>query len=455
MQGPDTFKSTVYATALTRARAEKDRAERALAERSIVFRQELARRTAGEREVAATLAPGDALVSFVRFGSDPAYAAFVRKAGAADPVLIPLGSARRIENLITALRREIETVSEAPGRADAIAETRYRNAGTALRQRIWDPLEPSLANVKRVFLTPDHALNLIDFAALPDQRGGYLIEHGPVLHYLSAERDLVEPRAGPGGSGLLAVGAPAFDRAARDQPYVSVANAAPVFRSSRTVCLDFQSLRFEPLPGSFREVRDISALWTKSGGGDVTEQTGERATGAAFLQDAPGKRVLHVAAHGFFLDQSCPSSGQATSENPLLLSGIALAGANRHHGDVQDGIVTAEEIAAMDLDGVEWAVLSACETGLGKLLAGEGVFGLRRAFQVAGARTVVTSLWPVNDESAREWMTALYRKRFVGRLDTAASVRAATLETLGHRRERNLSTHPFYWGGFIAVGDWR
>ena len=100
-------------------------------------------------------------------------------------------------------------------------------------------------------------------------------------------------------------------------------------------------------------------------------------------------------------------------------------------------------------------MLSACDTGLGQLRAGEGVFGLRRAFQVAGARTVVMSLWQVEDRSARVWMRALYEGRLVQGLDTADAVREASLSVLRSRRARQQSTHPFYWAGFVAAGDWR
>ncbi len=100
-------------------------------------------------------------------------------------------------------------------------------------------------------------------------------------------------------------------------------------------------------------------------------------------------------------------------------------------------------------------MLSACDTGLGQLRAGEGVFGLRRAFQVAGARTVVMSLWQVEDRSARVWMRALYEGRLVQGLDTADAVREASLSVLRDRRARQQSTHPFYWAGFVAAGDWR
>ena len=109
----------------------------------------------------------------------------------------------------------------------------------------------------------------------------------------------------------------------------------------------------------------------------------------------------------------------------------------------------------MNLSGVEWAVLSACDTGLGEIRAGEGVFGLRRAFQVAGVRTVIMSLWPVEDVATRQWMEALYRARLGDRLDTAEAVRQASLTLIRERRARGQSTDLFYWAAFVAAGDWR
>jgi CHAT domain-containing protein len=145
-------------------------------------------------------------------------------------------------------------------------------------------------------------------------------------------------------------------------------------------------------------------------------------------------------------------------ENPLLLSGLILAGANHRNvapPDSEDGVLTAEEVAALNLSGVEWAVLSGCDTGAGELMAGEGVFGLRRAFQLAGARTVIMSLWPVEDQATRQWMTTLYRGRFFEKLSTADAVREAGLRMLRQRRAKGLSTHPFHWAAFVAAGDWR
>ena len=199
--------------------------------------------------------------------------------------------------------------------------------------------------------------------------------------------------------------------------------------------------------------------------------SGVEANESRFKARASGARVLHLATHGFFLTGACASSlekargrGPATchdavtGENPLLLAGLALAGANRRAAagpGEEDGILTAEEIAALDLSGTEWAVLSACDTGLGRAKAGEGVLGLRRAFQVAGARTLIMSLWQVDDESTQRWMASLYRHRFGEGHSTAESVRAAGLELLEERRGQKRSTHPMHWAGFVAAGDWR
>ena len=145
-------------------------------------------------------------------------------------------------------------------------------------------------------------------------------------------------------------------------------------------------------------------------------------------------------------------------ENPLLRAGLAFAGANHRQlaaPDEEDGLLTAEEVTAVDLSGVEWAVLSACESGLGEVQSGEGILGLRRAFSIAGARTLVMSLWPVEDSASRDWMRLLYLHRFLEDAPTIDAVHQASLELLEARRDAGLSTHPFYWAGFVAVGDWR
>jgi CHAT domain-containing protein len=131
-----------------------------------------------------------------------------------------------------------------------------------------------------------------------------------------------------------------------------------------------------------------------------------------------------------------------------------LAGANRHAAgaDGEDGLLTAEEIGAMDLARARWVVLSACDTGLGTIVAGEGVFGLRRAFALAGAGTLVMSLWNVGDAATRRWMSELYAGRARG-LSAAHAARAASRAVLKDLRDRGDSTHPATWGAFIVSGD--
>jgi len=202
--------------------------------------------------------------------------------------------------------------------------------------------------------------------------------------------------------------------------------------------------------------------------------TGRAANEAEVKRAVVGRQVVHLATHGFFLGAGCEpgpgntrgvgalstasSRASALAENPLLLSGLALAGANRRArtGSGRDnGILTGEEVAALNLQGTEWAVLSACDTAIGEIKAGEGVFGLRRAFQIAGARTIIMSLWSVEDQAARLWMRTLYEGRFQKRLSTAQAVHDASMRVLQSRRARGQSTHPFYWAGFVAAGDWR
>jgi CHAT domain-containing protein len=428
-------------------------------------------RRAGLPEIASALAKDAALISFVSYRhrnlrlnrptENPAqqsvtsYLAFVLRPGQPQPAALYLGSAKEIDSLVAEMRRKVGQEALDPALSPKASEEGYRRSAGRLREKIWDPLVPALGGARRVFVVPDGALNLVNLASLPVGRAGYLVEKPFLFHYLSTERDLMLAQPAALGTGLLVVGDPAFG----SRPAGTV--LARTYRGVRSNCTDFQALRFGPLPETALEAKEVAAIWQTAQEGPVVRLSGADAREAAFQEQASGKRVLHLATHGFFLG-GCrailtdPASG--TSENPLLLSGLALAGANGRSvtGPPDDlGIVTAEQIAAMDLEGVEWAVLSACNTGLGELRAGEGIFGLRRAFQAAGVRTVIAGLWPAEDESTRRWMQALYRSRFLGGMSTSEAVREATLSMLSAQRSRHLSTHPLYWGGFVAVGDWR
>jgi CHAT domain-containing protein/tetratricopeptide (TPR) repeat protein len=464
---------------LAEARAERQQAERALASRSTSFAAESVRDDIGLDEVIERLGMGTALVAYYRFdraadptqpsrqsegrrsrAPGPAYLAFVRPPDDAAPVVVELGTAEEIDESIRAWR---ETLIEVPTAALRRSESGYREIATSLRRRIWDPLVPHLGAAERVLIVPDGSVNLLAFAALPAEGNRYLLERGPLLHYLSSERDLVPPpTSAEPAQGLLAIGGAAFDA---DEPVRSTHDE--VFRGRRSGCSAFRLRRFDPLPETAREVDDIAALWIDRSGVDpesAVVRTGPAASEAAFKREAPGRQVLHLATHGFFLDESCISSTESERdphglrENPLLSAGLAFAGANRRASALpgaDDGILTAEEIGALDLGGVEWAVLSACDTGVGEIRAGEGVLGLRRAFEVAGTRTLIMSLWPVEDRAARRWMRELYGARLENGSDIARAARAASLAVLERQRASDLGGHPSRWAAFVAAGGWR
>jgi CHAT domain-containing protein len=240
----------------------------------------------------------------------------------------------------------------------------------------------------------------------------------------------------------------------------------PTFRGVAPGCQDFQGLRFGALPGAGNEVAQVESQLPASA--TVADFTGTRASEPSFKRWAPGSSLIHLATHGFFLGAACRNPiqegsglgavrGEISLGNPLLLSGLALAGANHRAqagSEADDGVLTSEEIAAMDLSSARWVVLSACETGIGAIQSGEGVLGLRRAFRLAGAQTIIMSLWKVEDRATLEWMRDLYDGRGHG-LSTAKAVQKASLDALKERRAEGRSTHPFYWGAFVAAGDWR
>ena len=458
---------------LQKALEERDSLDRKLAAASLQYRRRITGRSAGVLDVVSALPEATAMVSFVQFeriikGTEKErteYAAFVVTTGVPAAV-VALGPAAEINNAVDQVRARLAAEAAAPGVAVKRNEAAYRAAAEKLRKLVWDPIDRYVASSKRIFIVPDGALHTVNFAALPEAgaEGKYLIERGVQFHYLSAERDVVTAKSlDPAGVGLLAVGNPSFNRpelargktpGANGEAIAGVAGG-PVFRGARSNCSAMQTMQFADLPSSGREVEAISRLWRRGTNGEAIELTGELAGPERFKAMAPGRRTIHLAVHGFVAGTDC--TDPIRNENPLLLTGLALAGANKRGSGVtgEDGILTAEEIASLDLRGVEWAVLSACDTGLGKATSAEGVFGLRRAFQLAGAHTVVMSLWPVEDKVTTDWMQFLYEQRLTRKSDTAGAVRAASLEMLKRRRAAGKGTHPFYWAPFVAVGDWR
>jgi CHAT domain-containing protein len=291
---------------------------------------------------------------------------------------------------------------------------------------------------------------MIPFGALVDEQGRYLIE-GYSITYLTSGRDLLRLQVErQSKSPPVVVADPLFGDARLIGASEKGAATNGVGSSSRAR-IDYSRMFFGPLPGVKDEVRALRELLP-----DSSFLTQEQATKAA-LQSVVAPRLLHIATHGFFLAEppaiarSSPRQDQSISanaklENPLLRSGLALAGAN--HGD-EGGILTALEASGLNLWGTKLVVLSACDTGLGEVRNGEGVYGLRRAFVLAGAESQVMSLWPVSDRSTRDLMVGYY-KGLLGGQGRGEALRRIQLQML---RNRNRA-HPYYWASFIQTGAW-
>lgn len=466
---------------LPEALQRRDAAESALADTSSAFRRRLRQRRGGLAEVIEALPQETALVAFVRYehlahgspkapengAGTPSYLAFVHPPSpSSEPsvVAVPLGPADSVDGAVEQFLAWIVRHSE----------SRFLTASRRLRQMVWDPIAPFVGSAERILVVPDAELNRVQWAALVMKNDRYWVEDEPPVHLLSAERDLATPDGAGSDGNFLSLGGVDFDALPALQPdsvpvsegaVAELSQAVPgQTRGSGLPCDDFFETRYPHLAGSAAEARQVADLartfLTPVQDVSIIELSGADADEAAFRTLAPLSRYLHLATHGFVLNgDSCPSpdadSRAAEEVSPLLLSGLVLAGANqRRRARVADGdgILTAEEIATLDLSSVKLVVLSACDTALGRAVPGEGVLGLRRAFRVAGARSLLSSLWPVDDTVAGPWMNAFYRAHLGDGLDLPSAAHHAARQVLEARRRRGQDTHPYYWAPFVTEG---
>lgn len=411
-------------------------------------------RHATRASIAAALPPDAALVELVRFDfmnyeavapqkswDPPRYAAFIIQGGKPDDVvLLDLGDAESIDGKIDAFRGWLLWSSPS---------TDPKRDGTALREAVFDPIVRAVPGCQRLFIAPDGSFNRLPFEALPAPPDGFVLDTHHIS-YVVAGRDLaaLPDGARPDRSRApLVAAAPDFDLSGED--------AAPKYIDPRD---------FEPLPYARTEGVEVAdALGVEPLLGDQVLK--------ATIENARGPRILHLATHGFFQHDprtvrrgpvaTTMTAGRAGTspfhvvpENPLLRSGLALAGANRARRGLPlppaagTGVLLAVDVLGLDLLGTELVVLSACETGLGDIRATEGVYGLRRTFLLAGAQTLITSLWSVPDLATRTLMIDFY-EQILARQPRSDALRNAQRSIRGNPETR----HPFYWGAFICVGQ--
>lgn len=333
-----------------------------------------------------------------------------------------------------------------------------RRNGLALRSVLLDPFVSGDAK-RSLFVVPEGELFRVSFAALPAGATGYLIESGTRVHTLAHESDLLLPAPSAAARTALLAGAPDF-------PQIASVSAS----AERQVCLRASRQGFAAIPNAARELGDLQTLLAaNSTKQQVQLLSGATATKENVLAALAGANVIHLATHGFSLDESCAEDrtvrgvtlngtaavATASLSSNSALSGLAFTGASVAQARDPVGVLSAGEIAAQDLSHADWVALSACDSGLGPIGRNEGVFGMRRALRLAGARTVVMSLWQVDDAATADLMQSLYRARFVDHDDVPASMALAMQSVLNARRAAGQSDHPYYWAAFIGEGGWR
>ena len=471
-QTPEVYQGKIQALETQLAQQEKD-----LAQRSVAFRQVVEPVTL--QAIQAQIPADGAVIEFVRYTPyDPAlsqddrfqadrYAAYLlRPTGT--PLHFDLGEAQLIDQRLSFFRQLLSSGSAPPQQLQGISRQ--------LHQLLLKPIVPYLAGVEHLLLSPDSQLNLIPFAALMDGENEYLLKTYR-LTYLTSGRDLLKIAAGeptksrnslifanptystPGVSvsatattatATTATATATTTTATTTNETTATKTAAATTTNETNEIIATQrsqdltpsapdSPRWLPLPGTAQEAVVLQSILPKA-----IVFTEANAT-ENLIKTSQSPRILHLATHGFFL----PNQGKI--KNPLLRSGLVLAGANLYDSGDEDGILTALEASGLDLRGTQLVVMSACETGLGEVTDGEGVYGLRRAFTLAGVESQVMSLWSVSDDATQALMGQFYGHLVQDHQGRSEALRQAQLTLLANPQTAN----PYYWAAFIPSGNWQ
>lgn len=299
-------------------------------------------------------------------------------------------------------------------------------------QAFWLPLAPVLEDKERIFLSSDGVYNQISLNTLKKSDGKYVMDEVDLI-LVTNTKDLVRQISPTTRHTANLFGRPDY---MRDDALNKSLKSEITTRSLSFELMDnIRDNEFTDLPKTENEIVDIGQILTAQGW-EVNRFLGESASEHQVkAQDSPG--ILHIATHGFFR--------VATGSHALLQSGLILAGVNNSSQHEEDGILTAYEATNLQLDSTLLVVLSACETGLGEVKNGEGVYGLQRGFLVAGSRYIMMSLWKVEDEATSELMTSFYKYWLEGN-----EIHVAFRKAQNNLRKKY--PHPYYWGGFILLG---
>jgi len=424
--------------------------EKYLSAKSEPFQSTLKQPIVTWKDVQKKLAPGEAAIECIRyrdyspdegggFVGKVAYAfLIVTKETKNNPSLVLLPSAGRIEDRFLSYYRNM---------------IRHEQDDSLSYHQYWSFLKPSLAGIKKVYFSPDGVYNQINLNTLKNSKTGKVVLEELTIQPVTNTKDLliIKNKRNKQNKSLL-VGFPSYNSTSKEKNNSSSVRGSQ--RSLRNGLLRYMrgDDGIPPLPATKIEVDEIGNLF---GDNQASESmTASNAT-ESLIKSSKNPRSLHIATHGFFLedlDISNEANFHKYVENPLLRSGLILAGAGDFINDGltsdgnEDGILTAYEVMNLNLEETDLVVLSACETGLGTVKNGEGVYGLQRAFMIAGAPAVIMSLWSVDDEATKDLMILFYKSWLAGNSKHEA-FRNAQLQL------KEKYPYPFYWGAFVMIGD--
>jgi CHAT domain-containing protein len=458
---PNAMTKADQAKAVKELDGRRETLEKKIASQSQEFAEYHNQRKLASADLQKSLPEDTALLDFLVHGDTTSVFVITKKS----IVHIKLETGKDLAEEIVAFTGDLSLMRTRPvSNKDDIA--------SKLRAIIWEPLEEHLKGITRVLICPDGPLCRLPFAALPGaDPKKYLLEELSIViipvPQLLPGLLAAEVKKFAGAPSLLAVGDVDFDGdpTAGEQPKKPV--PAALTRSGN-------GLSWNRLPNTKGEVEVVETLFNKLPQATVQKLLGNEATEAALERELSRHRFVHLATHGFFTPPKMVrqfQENQTTGSEKILLpaippglsSGIVCAGANKPTLQVS-GVLTATQIAELDLRNVELAVLSACETSLGELAGGEGVLGLQRAFQMAGARSTITTMWAVFDQSTAELMKRMYSNRLENGFASAEALREAQLWVLNNgdkvgafpeKPTGSKRTPPKFWAAFTFAGDWR
>ena len=370
------------------------------------------------------------------------YLAFVLT-GQGQVLIHDLGEAKKTDSLIIVARDKLYDagINLYPALTRE-SEAELNRITSQIYNLVFAPLEAGLDGRDNILVSPDGQLNLIPFEILPCRGGKYAVENY-TISYLSSGRDLLKFDERDWESDwVLLMADPDFNLNRNE-------NQKPTNRSH-----GLRDIAARSISNTQVEAESIADMIKMMRYASIREYYGENALEDVFKEMESSPAVIHIATHPFF-DATIPDTKRSFYQNPLLHMGIKLAGGNRfgeNQGNEEDGILTAFEISGLNLTDVELAVLSACETGVGMIINGEGVFSLRRAFQLAGAQAVLMSLWQVPDRETCELMVDFYRN-WLGGMSKRNAFRWSILNMIKNLRDEYDMAHPFYWGAFVLTGN--